>query len=37
LSYEPLHEPPERLIRNGAQRQILEQICILNEGEPRIF
>ena len=37
LSYEPLHEPPERLIRNGAQRQILEQICILKEGEPRIF
>ena len=37
LSYEPLHEPPDRLIRNGAQRQILEQICILNEGEPRIF
>ena len=37
LSYEPLHEPPERLIRNGAQRQVLEQICILNEGEPRIF
>ena len=37
LSYEPLHEPPERLIKNGAQRQILEQICILNEGEPRIF
>jgi L-ascorbate metabolism protein UlaG (beta-lactamase superfamily) len=37
LSYEPLHEPPERLIRNGAERQILEQICILNEGEPRVF
>ena len=37
LSNEPLHEPPERLIKNGTQRRILEQICILNEGEPRIF
>ena len=37
LSYEPLHEPPERLIRHGAQNNILDNICILEEGEPRIF
>lgn len=37
LSYEPLHEPPERLIRHGAQNNILDNICLLEEGEPRIF
>lgn len=37
LGYEPLHEPPERLVRRGAERQILDQICILREGEPRVF
>jgi L-ascorbate metabolism protein UlaG (beta-lactamase superfamily) len=37
LSYEPLHEPPERLIKHGAARNLINQICILEEGEPRIF
>lgn len=37
LGYEPLHEPPERLLRHGTERQILDQICILREGEPRVF
>jgi L-ascorbate metabolism protein UlaG (beta-lactamase superfamily) len=37
LSYEPLHEPPERLIRHAAERRILDSVCILEEGEPRIF
>ena len=32
LSYEPLHEPPERLIRHGAARNLIERICILEEG-----
>jgi L-ascorbate metabolism protein UlaG (beta-lactamase superfamily) len=37
LSYEPLHEPPERLIRHGAERQILDSIHILEEGQPHVF
>jgi L-ascorbate metabolism protein UlaG (beta-lactamase superfamily) len=37
LSYEPLHEPPERLIRHGAARQIIDHIRILKEGEPSVF
>lgn len=37
LGYEPLHEPPERLIKHGAARNIMDQICILEEGNPRIF
>ena len=37
LGYEPLHEPPERLVRYGTERKILDQICILREGEPRVF
>lgn len=37
LSYEPLHEPPERLIRHGAARQVIDRIRILKEGEPTVF
>jgi hypothetical protein len=37
LGYEPVHEPPERLIRHGAERQVLDNICILREGEPTLF
>lgn len=37
LGYEPLHEPPERLLRHGTERRMLDQICILREGEPRVF
>ena len=37
LGYEPLHEPPERLLRHGTERKILDQICILREGEPQVF
>lgn len=37
LSYEPLHEPPERLIRHGAARQVIESIRILKEGDPTVF
>lgn len=37
LGYEPLHEPPERLIKHGAARNLMDQICILEEGEPRVF
>lgn len=37
LSYEPLHEPPERLIRHGADKQVIDRIRILKEGEPTVF
>jgi L-ascorbate metabolism protein UlaG (beta-lactamase superfamily) len=37
LSYEPLHEPPERLIRHAAERRILDSVCLLEEGTPRVF
>lgn len=37
LGYEPLHEPPERLLKHGATRSILEKIRILEEGHPVIF
>ncbi|MFZ4600176.1 MAG: MBL fold metallo-hydrolase [Terrimicrobiaceae bacterium] len=37
LSYEPLHEPPDRLIEGAQKLGLLDKICILNEGEPRVF
>jgi L-ascorbate metabolism protein UlaG (beta-lactamase superfamily) len=37
LSYEPLHEPPERLIRHAAEKNILDRVRILKEGEPQVF
>lgn len=37
LSYEPLHEPPQRLLEHALQLNILDKICLLNEGEPVVF
>ncbi|MFM8764597.1 MAG: MBL fold metallo-hydrolase, partial [Spartobacteria bacterium] len=37
LSYEPLHEPPERLIRHAAERRVLDSVCLLQEGIPTVF
>jgi len=37
LSYEPLHEPPVRLREQAAAHNLLDRICILTEGEPRVF
>jgi L-ascorbate metabolism protein UlaG (beta-lactamase superfamily) len=37
LSYEPMHEPAERLMRAGAQAGILPNIRFLIEGQPQIF
>lgn len=37
LSYEPLHEPPQRLLEKALELQLLEKIRLLNEGEPAVF
>jgi len=37
LSYEPLHEPPRRLLERALQLQILDKVRLLNEGEPAVF
>lgn len=37
LSYEPLHEPPQRLKDKANEMNILESIRILSEGESAVF
>jgi len=37
LSYEPLHEPPSRLLASAARLGLTEKIHILEEGRPQIF
>jgi len=37
LSYEPLHEPPRRLMDHADSLDLSDKICLLNEGEPRVF
>jgi L-ascorbate metabolism protein UlaG (beta-lactamase superfamily) len=37
LSYEPMHEPAQRLMTAGAQAGILQQIRFLIEGMPQVF
>ena len=37
LSYEPLHEPPRRLLEKALELQLLDRIHLLNEGEPAVF
>ena len=37
LSYEPLHEPPLRLMEKALELQLLDKIRLLNEGEPSVF
>jgi L-ascorbate metabolism protein UlaG (beta-lactamase superfamily) len=37
LSYEPLHEPPRRLLEKALELQLLDKIRLLNEGEPTVF
>lgn len=37
LSYEPLHEPPQRLLEQALRLDILDKIHLLNEGEPAVF
>jgi L-ascorbate metabolism protein UlaG (beta-lactamase superfamily) len=37
LSYEPAWEPPSRLIECAGAEGLLEQVCFLREGEPRVF
>jgi L-ascorbate metabolism protein UlaG (beta-lactamase superfamily) len=37
LSYEPLHEPPHRLLEKALELQLLDRIRLLNEGEPCVF
>jgi L-ascorbate metabolism protein UlaG (beta-lactamase superfamily) len=37
LSYEPLHEPPLRLLEKALELQLLDKIRVLNEGEPTVF
>ena len=37
LSYEPLEEPPERLMACAASHGIAERITVMREGEPMVF
>ena len=37
LSYEPLHEPPERLLASAREQGLAERITIMTEGEPLVF
>ena len=37
LSYEPLHEPPERLLACAKLQGLSERITIMTEGQPQIF
>lgn len=37
LSYEPLHEPPQRLLEKAMELQLLDKVRLLNEGEPAVF
>lgn len=37
LSYEPLDEPPARLLEGARLAGLLDRVCILTEGEPRVF
>ncbi len=37
LSYEPAWEPPSRLIECAGSAGLLERVCFLREGEPRVF
>ncbi|GAT33402.1 L-ascorbate metabolism protein UlaG, beta-lactamase superfamily [Terrimicrobium sacchariphilum] len=37
LSYEPLDEPPVRLMEKALQLDLLDRVRMLNEGEPTVF
>ena len=37
LSYEPSWEPPSRLIECAGAQGLLDRVCFLREGEPRVF
>mgnify|MGYP001189000317 FL=1 len=37
LSYEPLHEPPQRLLEKALELSLLDKVRLLNEGEPAVF
>lgn len=37
LSYEPVNEPPERLISEASRIGIADKICIMREGQPMVF
>jgi L-ascorbate metabolism protein UlaG (beta-lactamase superfamily) len=37
LSYEPLHEPPLRLLAEAEKHGIKDQVRVMTEGKPEIF
>jgi L-ascorbate metabolism protein UlaG (beta-lactamase superfamily) len=37
LSYEPLHEPPERLLACARRHRMEGCICVMTEGAPVVF
>jgi L-ascorbate metabolism protein UlaG (beta-lactamase superfamily) len=37
LSYEPLEEPPSRLLVNALGHGIADRVCVMAEGEPTVF
>lgn len=37
LSYEPLHEPPLRLMEKATELQLVDRVRLLSEGQPTVF
>jgi L-ascorbate metabolism protein UlaG (beta-lactamase superfamily) len=37
LSYEPVHEPPERLLNCARTHGIEHKVCVMSEGRPMVF
>jgi len=37
LSYEPLHEPPERLLTCAREHGLVDRVSVMTEGQPMVF
>ena len=37
LSYEPLNEPPQRLLARAREAGVESSVCLMDEGQPRVF
>lgn len=37
LSFEPVHEPLERLVRSAKSAGVAEKVCVMTEGKPQVF
>ena len=37
LSYEPMHEPPQRLLTCAREHGVEKKVCVMTEGHPVVF